>query len=171
MGRGRSTLPIEPEGPWRMEREWSPVLDVVCDVFQFFLVDVNVVFRRAHWAASSSRVQLQVLGCGCRHFHCYSVNQRFKVFSLPPHKKRACFSATSEKSDALGAAESFAARPGCCSAASPPKQAGATAALGVKRAADFSPLTCNTTCFKIAARATLQPLGWKARRLTRSDVC
>lgn len=65
------SLPIEPEGPGRVQRQWGAILDVVGDVFQLSLVDVDVVFRRVHWAALSRRVQLQVWGCRNRHFLLY----------------------------------------------------------------------------------------------------
>lgn len=60
-------LPIQPEGPGRVQRQRCAVLDVVGDVFQLFLVDVDVVFCRVYGAALSRRVQLQIWGCRNRH--------------------------------------------------------------------------------------------------------
>uniref|UniRef100_A0A0E9W6A9 Uncharacterized protein n=1 Tax=Anguilla anguilla TaxID=7936 RepID=A0A0E9W6A9_ANGAN len=50
-----------------MQRERSSVF-LVCYVFQFSLVDFNVIFRAIHRAALCFRDHLQIWGCRNRHF-------------------------------------------------------------------------------------------------------
>lgn len=92
-GEEGNKVPVQPKRPGRVQRQRRRVVLAVllCDVFQLFLVDVNVVFAGNAVAARGASVRLQAcLPGGKRHVSGADEPRRSPPSSGSPEKHRFC---------------------------------------------------------------------------------